>query len=85
MVCRAPDNPLRTQTSTQRPPPRRYPSVPEAAVFLRISVSWLLKAIRRGKLTHARLGARKVHDRKDLDEYVHHREADEARRRRGRI
>jgi excisionase family DNA binding protein len=77
-VCRAPDNPWRTQMSTQRDPPQRYLSVPGAAETVRISVSWLRKATRRGELTHARLGAPIVHDREDLDEYVHHRKADEA-------
>jgi excisionase family DNA binding protein len=45
----------------------RYLSPQEAAEYLRMSLSWVRKATRAGKLPHIPLGWRIVYDRVDLD------------------
>lgn len=37
-----------------------------------MSMSWLRKATCYGKIPHAKVGARVVYDRLDLDEYIAH-------------
>lgn len=56
--------------STPVPELSRYLSPQEAADYLRMSLSWLRKATRAGKLPRITLGWRIVYDRVDLDAFV---------------
>jgi excisionase family DNA binding protein len=55
------------------PAAARYLDAREAASYLRVSVSWIRKATRRGEVPSFRIGARVVYDRGDLDLYVEER------------
>ena len=60
------------------PAASRYLAAPEAAYYLRVSLSWLRKATRRREVPSFRLGARVVYDRDDLDAYVQERKREAA-------
>ncbi|MHC4469527.1 MAG: helix-turn-helix domain-containing protein [Planctomycetota bacterium] len=48
----------------------RYLTAPEAAAYMKVSLSWLRKKTASGELPHSKLGHRVVYDREDLDEYI---------------
>lgn len=56
----------------------RYLAAPEAADYMKVSLSWLRKKTASGEIPHAKLGHRVVYDRKDLDHYIQSRKVAEA-------
>ncbi len=59
--------------TTERPVADRYLAAPQAAEYMKVSLSWLRKKTATGELPHSKLGHRVVYDREDLDEYIQSR------------
>jgi excisionase family DNA binding protein len=62
-----------SNASIPQPFADRYMSAPEAAHYIRLSLSFLRKATMNGEIPHAKVGVRVVYDRLDLDRFIEQR------------
>jgi len=56
-------------------PNDRYLTAPQAADYLKVSLSWIRKKTASGELPHVKLGSRVVYVRDDLDDFMERRRA----------